>query len=74
MRFVVFVDLIATFIQPASLIYIAYIIFLASTGNLGNVPVISLIMIACVYGFQVVIFLLKTEWQHIGWMIFVICD
>ena len=72
MRFVVFVDLIATFIQPASLIYIAYIIFLASTGNLGNVPVISLIMIACVYGFQVVIFLLKTEWQHIGWMIFVI--
>lgn len=71
LRFVVFVDLIATFIQPSSLIYIGYLIYLAATNNLSNIPIISLVLIAAVYGFQIIIFLLKTQWQHIGWMIFV---
>lgn len=71
LRFVVFIDLIATFIQPSSLIYIGYLIYLSSTGNLSQLPVISLILIGAVYGFQIIIFLLKTQWQHIGWMIFV---
>jgi chitin synthase len=30
-------------------------------------------MIAAVYGFQIIIFLLRTRWQHIGWMMLVIC-
>jgi chitin synthase len=72
MRFVVFIDLMATFIQPSALLYVAYLVVLASLGNLDSIPIISLILIGAVYGFQVIIFLLKTQWQHIGWMIFVI--
>jgi len=30
---------------------------------------ISIIMIAAVYGLQAVIFILKRQWQHIGWML-----
>ncbi|KAJ8322906.1 hypothetical protein O5D80_008429 [Batrachochytrium dendrobatidis] len=69
MRFVVFIDLIATFIQPSALIYIAYLIYASVTDPTTNFPIISIIMIACVYGFQVIIFLFRTEWQHIGWMV-----
>ena len=71
MRFVVFIDLLATFIQPSSLLYVGYLIYLAATDNLTNIPIISLVLIGAVYGFQVIIFLLKTQWQHIGWMFFV---
>ena len=73
MRFVVFIDLVATFIQPSSLLYVGYLVYLAATDNLTNIPIISLILIGAVYGFQVIIFLLKTQWQHIGWMFFVRC-
>ncbi|KAI8924380.1 chitin synthase-domain-containing protein [Entophlyctis helioformis] len=69
MRFVVFIDLLATFIQPSALIYVGYLLYLVFTDQTTNFPVISMIMIACVYGFQVVVFLLRTEWQHIGWMV-----
>lgn len=73
MRFVVFIDLLATFIQPSALIYIVYLIVAAIVNpTVSSFPVISLIMVAAVYGFQIVIFLLKTEWQHIGWMLLVI--
>ena len=70
MRFVVFVDLLATFIQPSALLYIGYLIYTSVTStDTTNFPLISIIMIGAVYGFQVIIFLLRTEWQHIGWMI-----
>ncbi|KAJ3089172.1 hypothetical protein HK102_007026 [Quaeritorhiza haematococci] len=69
MRFVVFIDLFATVIQPASLVYILYLVVLTSIDDTSQFPLISIVMIAAVYGFQVIIFLLKREWQHIGWMI-----
>lgn len=73
MRFVVFIDLLATFIQPSALLYVGYLIYSAIVNpEAESVPVISLIMIACVYGFQVIIFLLKTQWQHVGWMVLVL--
>jgi chitin synthase len=67
---VVWVDLFATLVQPAALLYVLYLVFLAfwSPGR-NPFPLISLILIGCVYGFQVIIFLLKQEWQHIGWMV-----
>lgn len=72
MRFVVFIDLLATFIQPSALVYIGYLIYISVAQPSSNsIPTISLIMIAAVYGFQVVIFLMKTQWQHVGWMILV---
>ncbi|KAI8920090.1 chitin synthase-domain-containing protein [Powellomyces hirtus] len=69
MRFVVFLDLFATFVQPAALIYIVYLIWSVVTQRETQFPLISIIMIGAIYGFQMIIFLLKREWQHIGWMI-----
>ncbi|KAJ3287115.1 hypothetical protein HDU79_005969 [Rhizoclosmatium sp. JEL0117] len=71
MRFVVFIDLFATVVQPATLAYIVYLVYAATA--LGpdqfSFPLISILMIAAIYGFQVIIFMLKREWQHIGWMV-----
>jgi chitin synthase len=66
----VWIDLFATLVQPAALLYVIYLVFLAfwSPGR-NPFPLISLILIGAVYGFQIIIFLLKQEWQHIGWMI-----
>ena len=76
MRFVVFVDLLATLVQPASLVYVIYLIFFYVVGEKAGldtqVPVISLILIGAIYGLQVVIFMFRKEWQHIGWMVFYI--
>ncbi|KAI8928600.1 chitin synthase-domain-containing protein [Entophlyctis helioformis] len=69
MRFVVLIDLFATFLQPASIIYVLYLIYVAAFDKATAFPMISLIMLACIYGLQMIIFLIKREWQHVGWMI-----
>ena len=71
MRFVVFIDLMGTLILPATCVYLGYLIYRVSS-HTGQFPLISLIMIACVYGLQAVVFLIRRQWQHIGWMIFYI--
>lgn len=68
MRFVVFIDLFGTIILPATCGYLAYLIYRVATRS-GQFPLISIIMIAAVYGLQAVIFIIKRQWQHIGWMI-----
>lgn len=68
MRFVVFVDLFGTIILPATCVYLFYLVITAATGE-AQFPIISIIMIAGVYGLQAIIFILKRQWQHIGWMI-----
>ncbi|KAI0158395.1 chitin synthase [Pestalotiopsis sp. NC0098] len=68
MRFVVFIDLTGTIILPATTIYLAYLIYRVAT-HTGQFPMISIIMLAAVYGLQAIIFILKRQWQHIGWMI-----
>jgi chitin synthase len=35
----------------------------------GQFPLTSIIMLAAVYGLQAVIFIIKRQWQHIGWMV-----
>ncbi|KAJ1510293.1 hypothetical protein HMI54_015556 [Coelomomyces lativittatus] len=67
MRFVVFLDLFATLIMPASVAYLGYLIYLVSSDSSTYLQV--LILIGATYGMQVIIFLLKRQWQHIGWMI-----
>ncbi|KAI8925500.1 chitin synthase-domain-containing protein [Entophlyctis helioformis] len=69
MRFVVFLDLFATVVQPAGFVYVVYLIVSLAVDEEAQIPLISLIMIAAIYGLQVVIFVIKREWQHIGWMI-----
>ncbi|KAJ2317066.1 hypothetical protein IWW52_003323 [Coemansia sp. RSA 2704] len=68
MRFVVFLDLFGTITMPTTLFYFAYLIYVAVTG-LADVGYISLILIGAIYGVQAIIFILRREWQHIGWMI-----
>ncbi|KAJ4300526.1 hypothetical protein N0V88_003204 [Collariella sp. IMI 366227] len=68
MRFVVFIDLFGTIILPATCVYLAWLIYTVASRT-GPFPLISIIMLAAVYGLQALIFILKRQWQHIGWMI-----
>ena len=68
MRFVVFIDLFGTLILPATCGYLGYLIYRVATHS-GQFPLISIILIAAVYGLQAIIFILKRQWQHIGWML-----
>ncbi|KAF9333419.1 hypothetical protein BG006_003659 [Podila minutissima] len=67
MRFVVFLDLFGTLTLPASVIYLVYLIIIVATG-METLPKISLILLGAVYGLQALIFIIKRQWQHIGWM------
>lgn len=53
---------------PATAIYLVYLIVSVATHK-AAVPTISLIMIAATYGLQVIIFLLKRQWQFLGWLV-----
>ena len=68
MRFVVFIDLFGTIILPATCGYLGYLIYRVATHS-GQFPIISIVMIAAVYGLQAIIFIVKRQWQHVGWMI-----
>ncbi|CAK4032150.1 glycosyltransferase family 2 [Lecanosticta acicola] len=68
MRFVVFIDLFGTLILPATFAYLVYLIYAVASGT-GQFPLISIVMLAAVYGLQAIIFIIKRQWQHIGWMI-----
>ncbi|KAH8889757.1 hypothetical protein GQ53DRAFT_191186 [Thozetella sp. PMI_491] len=68
MRFVVIVDLLGTLILPATCVYLGYLIYTIAT-HTGPFPIISVAMIAGVYGLQALVFILKRQWQHVGWMI-----
>jgi chitin synthase len=68
MRFVVFIDLCGTIILPATCVYLGYLIYVSATHQ-GQFPLVSIIMLAAVYGLQALIFIVKRQWQHVGWMI-----
>ncbi|KAI0387558.1 glycosyltransferase family 2 protein [Hypomontagnella monticulosa] len=68
MRFVVFIDLTGTIILPATCFYLGYLIYRLAA-HIGPFPTISIAMLAGVYGLQALIFILKRQWQHVGWMI-----
>ncbi|PCH40709.1 glycosyltransferase family 2 protein [Wolfiporia cocos MD-104 SS10] len=68
MRFFVFIDLLGTLILPATTIYLFYLIIVVSLGK-SAFPLLSIIMIAAIYGLQAIIFLLKREFMLIGWMV-----
>ncbi|KAJ3040965.1 hypothetical protein HK097_002414, partial [Rhizophlyctis rosea] len=67
MRFIVFMDLFATLIMPGSTAYLAFLIYRSVKAE--TAPIISLIMLGVGYGLQVIIFILKREFQHIGWLV-----
>ncbi|KAH7928935.1 glycosyltransferase family 2 protein [Leucogyrophana mollusca] len=68
MRFFVYIDLIGTIILPATVVYLLYLIIVVATGN-APFPLISIIMLAAVYGLQALIFIIKREFMLVGWMV-----
>ena len=68
MRFVVFLDLLSTIVQPVTVAYIAYLIVLVSI-NASVVPITAFILLGAIYGLQAIIFILRRKWEMIGWMI-----
>ncbi|KAI8067938.1 chitin synthase-domain-containing protein [Gongronella butleri] len=68
MRFVVIADLIGTITLPSSVVYLGYLVYQSVSGD-GPLPVIALGMLAGAYGLQAIVFIVKRQWQHIGWMI-----
>ncbi|KAI7833728.1 chitin synthase-domain-containing protein [Kickxella alabastrina] len=68
MRFVVFIDLISTIIMPATMVYLVYLVYQLTNPD-STTSYISLYLLAGIYGMQAMIFILKRQWQHIGWMI-----
>jgi chitin synthase len=68
MRFVVFVDLFGTIILPATCAYLGYLIYMVASHK-GQFPIVSIALLAAVYGLQAIIFIIKRQWQHVGWMI-----
>ena len=67
MRLIVLTDLYSTMVMPASITYLGYLVFGAL--NARVVPTISLALLAAVYGMQIMVFLLKRQWQYIGWLL-----
>lgn len=68
MRFVVFVDLLSTLVQPVMVAYIFYLIALLIE-NTSMIPVTAFILIGAVYGLQAIIFILRRKWEMVGWMV-----
>lgn len=68
MQFFVFIDLLGTLILPSTVVYLVYLIVIVAIGS-AALPLISIIMMAAVYGLQAIIFLLKREFMLIGWMV-----
>lgn len=71
MRFIVMIDLVSTIIQPVTIAYIVYLIYLVAAQH-QPVPLWSLIMIGAVYGLQAFVFIMRRKWDMVGWMIFYI--
>jgi len=70
MRFVVLIDLFSTMVQPAMIIYLFYLIFCIIFPEEDSVfPWVSLLMLAFTYGLQIIIFILRGAFQHIGWIV-----
>lgn len=68
MRFVVFVDLLSTIIQPVTVAFVIYLIVLLAM-NSGMIPITAFILLAAIYGLQAIIFILRRKWEMVGWMI-----
>ncbi|OLY85610.1 Chitin synthase 8 [Smittium mucronatum] len=68
MRFVVFIDLFGTLTMPCTVLYLLYLAYLAISKT-SSVGYISLILIAVIYGLQILLFIVKRQWQHIGWLV-----
>jgi chitin synthase len=75
MRFVVFLDLISTIVAPAAVGYVGWLLYVIlyshfSGETQAQVYMVSLIMIAAIYGLQLVIIIVKMKWAFVIYMLF----
>lgn len=68
MRSIVFIDLLGTLMLPSVVVYLTYLIYTVASHS-APLPLISIVLIAAVYGLQALVFILHRRWQHIFWMI-----
>ncbi|KAI1148383.1 chitin synthase [Nemania diffusa] len=68
MRFVVFIDLLSTVVQPVTIAYIVYLLVLVGT-KATIIPITSFILLGAIYGLQAIIFILRRRWEMVGWLI-----
>ncbi|KAK5175665.1 uncharacterized protein LTR77_000804 [Saxophila tyrrhenica] len=68
MRFVVFLDLLSTVVQPVIVAYIIYLIVVVIQ-NPDTVPITAFILLGAIYGLQGIIFIVRRKWEMIGWML-----
>ncbi|KAG8528494.1 uncharacterized protein KY384_007412 [Bacidia gigantensis] len=68
MRFVVFLDLLSTVVQPTVVAYLTYLIVVVSL-NSTVIPLMAFVLLGAIYGLQAIIFILRRKWEMIGWMI-----
>ena len=68
MRFIVFLDLLSTIVQPVIIAYIVYLIVIIATDT-SVVPMTAFILLGGIYGLQAIIFILRRKWEMIGWML-----
>ncbi|KAI9829330.1 MAG: hypothetical protein M1819_006393 [Sarea resinae] len=68
MRFIVFIDLISTLVQPVTLFYIGYLIY-ELIAHPSTVPMTAFIMLGAIYGLQAIIFILRKRWEMVAWML-----
>ncbi|KAL1965511.1 hypothetical protein VTN77DRAFT_5594 [Rasamsonia byssochlamydoides] len=68
MRFIVFIDLLSTVIQPVTVAYIAYLIAWLVIDT-SVIPFTAFILLGAIYGLQGIIFVLRRKWEMVGWMI-----
>ncbi|KAL7552851.1 hypothetical protein ACHAWF_016096 [Thalassiosira exigua] len=66
MKVVVFLDLIATMILPASYIYSLYLFFLVFFEDLP-VSSVLLLLYGVIMGVQVIVFVLRSRWEYMWW-------
>ena len=71
MRFVVFIDLVSTIVAPVTVAYIGYLIYLVVHEG-STIPILSIIMLAAIYGLQALVFVFRMRWDMIAWMVFYI--
>ncbi|KAK9386585.1 chitin synthase-domain-containing protein [Lipomyces mesembrius] len=71
MRFVVFIDLMSTIVQPVMVGYLVYLFYRIGVDP-SAIPVTSIVILVAIYGLQAIIFILRRKWEMIGWMIFYI--
>ena len=62
MRAIVLIDLLSTLIQPVTVAYIVYLIYMVA-GEGQAIPTTALIMLAAIYGLQAIIFLLHRKFE-----------